>query len=114
MNIRLMHLKQRDALAALSANNHELKNRRIAVTLADTRNRPRRTNAPATGSGFGKKADARIRSVRIRNLPPGTQEGLLQQFLEKIASVKRVELFAEKGEAVAELENAAVRIEYPS
>lgn len=29
--------QEKDALAALSANNHELKKRRIAVTLADTR-----------------------------------------------------------------------------
>lgn len=32
---------QHDAVAALSANNHELKNRRMAVTLADTRVRAR-------------------------------------------------------------------------
>ena len=32
---------QKDALAALDANNHELKKRRIAVTLADSRVRAR-------------------------------------------------------------------------
>lgn len=32
---------QHDAVAALGANNHELKNRRMAVTLADSRVRAR-------------------------------------------------------------------------
>ena len=59
-------------------------------------------------SGFGRHADARSRSVRIRNLPKGTQEGLLQQALEKHGPVKRVELFADINEATAEFENAAV------
>lgn len=44
----------------------------------------------------------------MRNLPAGVQEGLLQQALEKLASVKRVELFEELHEAVVELESAAV------
>lgn len=46
--------------------------------------------------------------MRIRNLPAGTQEGLLQQAMEKIANVKRVEVFVDLKEAVMELENAAV------
>ena len=46
--------------------------------------------------------------MRVRKLPPGTQEGLLQQALEKHAKVKRVEVFADIGEADVELENAAV------
>ncbi|KAI0712607.1 RNA-binding protein Prp24 [Earliella scabrosa] len=89
-----------DARAALSANNHELKKRRIAVTLADTRVRGK-NKAP------GYRAEVRNRSVRVRNLPPGTQEGLLQQVLEKHAQVKRVEVFQDIGEAEVELENAA-------
>ncbi|KAI0081583.1 hypothetical protein K474DRAFT_1703756 [Panus rudis PR-1116 ss-1] len=88
-----------DAISALAANNHELKRRRIAVTLADTR----RSKKPATG----RKPEIKNRSVRIKNLPPGTQEGLLQQALEKRGAVKRVEVFADKNEAVAELENPA-------
>lgn len=47
--------------------------------------------------------------MRVRNLPPGTQEPLLQQALEKHANVKRVEVFLDLGEAEVELENAAVR-----
>ncbi|GLB38245.1 putative RNA recognition motif containing protein [Lyophyllum shimeji] len=96
---------EKDALAALDANNYELKKRRIAVTLADTHRR--RAKAPPPSSGLSRAADIRSRSVRIRNLPPGTQEGLLQQTLEKIAAVRRVEVFLDMQEAVVELDNAA-------
>ncbi|KAF7301263.1 ATP-dependent DNA helicase PIF1 [Mycena indigotica] len=97
--------EQSSAQDALEANNQELKGRRIAVTLADSRARKSRGNEP--DNGLGKKADTRSRSVRVRNLPAGTQEGLLQQVLEKIAQVKRVEVFADTNEAVVELGNAA-------
>ncbi|KAJ7714178.1 hypothetical protein B0H16DRAFT_1808225, partial [Mycena metata] len=97
---------ENSAQAALNANNQELKKRRIAVTLADSRAKARNRNVE-TDSGLGKKADARSRSVRVRNLPVGTQEGLLQQALEKIAKVKRVEVFVDLNEAVVELDNAA-------
>jgi hypothetical protein len=60
-------------------------------------------------TGLSRLAEARSRSVRVRNLPAGTQEGLLQQAFEKIAHVKRVEVFVEQKEAVIELENIAVR-----
>ncbi|KAI8978842.1 RNA-binding protein Prp24 [Trametes punicea] len=91
---------EQEARAALAANNHELKRRRMAVTLADSRVRPK-NKAP------GYREEVRNRSVRIRNLPPGTQEGLLQQALEKHAKVKRVEVFADLAEADVELENPA-------
>ena len=52
--------------------------------------------------------EVRQRSVRIRGLPEGTQEGLLQQLLEKLAIVQRVEVFVDKREAIAEMENPAV------
>ncbi|KAJ7695961.1 hypothetical protein B0H17DRAFT_930002 [Mycena rosella] len=97
---------EKSAQAALEANNQELKKRRIAVTLADSRVRARNKNVE-TESGLGQKADVRSRSVRVRNLPAGTQEGLLQQALEKIAKVKRLEVFVDLKEAVIELENAA-------
>lgn len=60
-------------------------------------------------SGLGRRAEVRNRSVRIRNLPSDTQEGLLHQALEKYATVKRTEFFADTGKAVVELANAAVR-----
>ncbi|KAJ7075864.1 hypothetical protein B0H15DRAFT_916497 [Mycena belliarum] len=97
---------EKSAQAALDANNQELKKRRIAITLADSRVRARNKNVE-TESGLGQKADVRSRSVRVRNLPVGTQEGLLQQAIEKIAKVKRLEVFVELKEAVIELDNAA-------
>jgi squamous cell carcinoma antigen recognized by T-cells 3 len=58
--------------------------------------------------GRRRPQEVRNRSIRIRGLPDGTQEGLLQQLLEKLAAVKRVEVLADKREAVAELESPAV------
>ena len=42
------------------------------------------------------------------NLPPGTQEGLLQQALEKHATISRIEVFNQKNQAVVELSSASV------
>ena len=53
-------------------------------------------------------AEARTRSIRITNLPPATQEGLLQQMLEKTVPVSRVEVFIDKQEAIVELKTPAV------
>ncbi|THH19088.1 hypothetical protein EW146_g2006 [Bondarzewia mesenterica] len=96
--------QEKDAITALNANNYELKKRRIAVTLADTRVRSRKHEPE---SGLGKKADIRSRTLHIHNLPAATQEGLLQQVLEKHAPVQKVEVFADKNEAVVEFHNAA-------
>ncbi|KAG7088241.1 hypothetical protein E1B28_012255 [Marasmius oreades] len=96
----------RDAQQALEANNQDLKNRRIAVTLADPRVKGRNAKFDKD-TGLGKKAEAKNRSVRIRNLPSSTQEGLLQQAIEKVAPVKRLEVFADKNEALVELESIA-------
>lgn len=55
-------------------------------------------------------ADAKNRSIRIRNIPAGAQEGLLQQALEKVApGITKVEIFEGTGEATVELATAAVR-----
>lgn len=97
---------------ALSVNNHELKRRRIAVTLADTRVKGKNPNVQSE-TGLGRLEDILSRSVRIKKLPPGTQEGLLQQVLEQHANVKRVEVFEEIHEASVELENASVRPSQP-
>jgi hypothetical protein len=61
-------------------------------------------------TGLGLQAETRSRSIRIRNLPPATQEGLLQQTLEKHVLVKRVEVIQDLNEAVVELENPAVSL----
>ncbi|KIJ64460.1 hypothetical protein HYDPIDRAFT_111787 [Hydnomerulius pinastri MD-312] len=95
-----------DAHTALGANNYELKKRRIAVTLTDTRVRSKNREG-LSETGLGRRAEARNRSVHIHGLPSDTQEGLLQQVLEKYAAIKRTEFFADKGEAVVELENPA-------
>jgi hypothetical protein len=58
-------------------------------------------------TGFGRKADARNRTLRIRDLPDGTAEGLLQQAVEKLAPVNRLEVFLDKHEAVVEFQSAA-------
>jgi len=98
--------EEADAQAAVGANNYELKKRRIAVTLADSRVRARNRNL-ASETGLSRQAETRSRSVRIRNLPPASQEGLLQQVIEKHALVRRVEVFQDLNEATIELENAA-------
>lgn len=93
------------ALAALQLNNREVKKRRIAVTMVDPR-APGRKEQPS--SGLGKKADLIARSVRIKKVPAGVEEGLLQQTLEKIASgIKRVEIFKDIGEATVEFDTMA-------
>jgi len=58
-------------------------------------------------TGFGRKADTRNRSLRIRDLPENTEEGLLQQAVEKLASVNRLEVFSDRHEAVVEFQTAA-------
>lgn len=90
------------------------------MTLSDTRVRSRKRCEPSTAvidlrlhsisepeTGFGKKADTRNRSLRIRDLPDGTAEGLLQQAVEKLAPVNRLEVFLDKHEAVVEFQSAA-------
>ncbi|KAJ3814647.1 hypothetical protein F5876DRAFT_86271 [Lentinula aff. lateritia] len=93
-----------DARAALDANNQELKGRRMAVTIADSRGKPRTFD---TERGLGRNAELASRSIRVKNLPVNTQEGVLQQMFEKFVSVKRLELFEDINEAVVELESPA-------
>jgi hypothetical protein len=64
--------------------------------------------------GLSRVAEARTRSIRITNLPPATQEGLLQQMLEKIVPVSRVEVFIDKQEAIVELKTPAVSPAIPA
>ncbi|KAI0036479.1 hypothetical protein K488DRAFT_41187 [Vararia minispora EC-137] len=98
-----------DAIKALGANNQDLKSRRIAVTLADTRIKGHKKEPD---SGMGRKADAQSRSLRARGLPlterdVSTMEELLQETFAKHAPVRRVEVFTQKNEAVIEFESAA-------
>ncbi|QRV76405.1 RNA recognition motif protein [Ceratobasidium sp. AG-Ba] len=93
------------ASQALSMNNHELKKRRIAVTLADSRVHAR--HKIEESAGLTRKAEIRSRSLRVRKVPPGAGDGLLQQTFEKLAPVVGVQVIEEKGEAVVEFKNAA-------
>jgi squamous cell carcinoma antigen recognized by T-cells 3 len=45
--------------------------------------------------------------LRIRGLPDDTHEGLLQQTVEKLAPVNRLEVFLDKHEAVVEFQSVA-------
>jgi len=69
------------------------------------------TEAESSSSASGARAasDKRERTIRLHNLPEGTQEGVLQQELEKIVPVTRLEVFAKSNEAIAELTNQSVR-----
>ncbi|KAG8924802.1 Splicing factor [Tulasnella sp. 418] len=97
--------QETSALQALAFNNHEFKKRRIAVTLADP-HAPSRRAQPA--SGLSRKQDLKSRSVRIKNIPAGTQEAVLQQAIEKVATgVKKVELFEQNWQAVVEFNTIA-------
>jgi len=58
--------------------------------------------------GLSRIAEARTRSVIISNLPSNTQEGLLQQVLEKIMPINRIEVFLDKKLAILELQSQAV------
>ena len=59
-----------------------------------------------------RASDILARSVRLHGLPPKTQEGLLQQALEKIVPLKKLEVFQDLGQATAELRSVAVSIVY--
>ena len=110
---------QEDAQAALAVNNQLLKGRRLAVILADANVKKRWRIFNDCGrpclichvlfSVPTSHQDAAARSLRVKNLPEDTQEPLLQQMFEKLAPVKRVEIFVDSGEAVVELVNPAVR-----
>ncbi|KIK69665.1 hypothetical protein GYMLUDRAFT_212399 [Collybiopsis luxurians FD-317 M1] len=95
-----------DARTALDANNQELKGRRMAVTIADSRAKPKLRPFDAD-RGLGRNAEIASRSIRVKNLPADTQEGLLHQLFEKLVPVKRVEIFEDLNEAVVEVQNQA-------
>ncbi|KAG8795145.1 Splicing factor [Ceratobasidium sp. 428] len=97
--------QESSASQALSMNNHELKKRRIAVTLADSRVHAR--HKTEEHAGLTRKAEVRTRSLRVRKVPQDATDGLLQQTFEKLAPVVGVQVLEGKGEAVVELKNAA-------
>lgn len=50
------------------------------------------------------------RSLRVRGIPPGTEEPIVQQAFEKFARVRMVVMEVGASEALIEFENAAVRL----
>ncbi|EJT99026.1 hypothetical protein DACRYDRAFT_24111 [Dacryopinax primogenitus] len=92
------------AEAALSLNNTEFRKRRLAVTLADARVHARKE---LPGTGQGRQVDLRNRSVRLRKIPPGTQEAIIQQVVEKHASVRKVVMKTGTDEAIVECDTIA-------
>ncbi|GAA5990216.1 hypothetical protein JCM11641_001820 [Rhodosporidiobolus odoratus] len=94
---------QLSAQSALSLNNHEFKKRHISVTIAQAR-AAGTAKAPAA---LPKKSETENRGIRVRGLAPGTDEAVIQQTFEKIASVERVNYEVGDTEAVVLLQNAA-------
>jgi RNA recognition motif-containing protein len=91
------------AEAALAANGASHRGKHLKVEISDpqhaTKNRGKISNPQ-------QAADRRERTVYLFDIPAGSQEGLLQQELEKHYPVLRVELFANKGSARVELQSA--------
>ncbi|ODO10809.1 hypothetical protein I350_01407 [Cryptococcus amylolentus CBS 6273] len=92
-----------EAKAALALHGTQHKGKYLKVEISD----PNHANKKPKDRDDDKAAEKRSRSVRLHNLPENTQEGLLQQALEKIMPVKRLELFAKNGQALAELDSPA-------
>ncbi|TYJ56665.1 hypothetical protein B9479_002595 [Cryptococcus floricola] len=92
-----------EAKAALALHGTQHKGKYLKVEISD----PNHANKKPKDRDDDKAAEKRLRSVRLHHLPENTQEGLLQQALEKIVPVKRLELFAKNGEALAELDSPA-------
>ena len=65
-----------------------------------------------SGQANNQAAERRARTVRLHGLPERTQEGLLQQALEHLVPVKRLEIFSKSHEAIAELTIASVSHHY--
>ncbi|WVQ78414.1 hypothetical protein IAT38_000500 [Cryptococcus sp. DSM 104549] len=92
-----------EAQAALALHGTRWKSKKLKVEISD----PNHVNKKPANRNSDEAAEKRLRSVRLSNLPENTQEGLLQQALEKLVPVKRLEMFAKSHEAVAELESQA-------
>ncbi|EAL22747.1 hypothetical protein CNBB1950 [Cryptococcus deneoformans B-3501A] len=92
-----------EAKAALKLHGTQYKGKYLKVEISD----PNHANKKSQERKPDQAAEKRLRSVRLSNLPEGTQEGLLQQALEKIVPVRRLEMFVRSHEALAELESQA-------
>ncbi|WWC88440.1 uncharacterized protein L201_003351 [Kwoniella dendrophila CBS 6074] len=91
-----------DAKACLPLDGTAYLKKFLKVQLSD----PNFANKKAKDRNSDQAAERKERLVTLSNLPEKTQEGLLQQALEKVVSVRRLELFSKTQEAVAELETS--------
>lgn len=87
-----------EAKAALELNGTKRRGKILKVEISD----------PNRGKKSEKGPEKRERTVRLHGLPDGVQEGLLQQVLEKVVPVKRVEVFSAAREALVELPSPKV------
>jgi hypothetical protein len=106
-------MDQRSVESALVLDGSELKKRTMSVKRVDPKAKPNQRGSE-TGKLLckhpnHKENDIKDRSVKLTGLPPKTQDGLLQQCLEKLTNVKRVEVFNERAEAIVELAAISVR-----
>ncbi|WVF68817.1 hypothetical protein IAT40_003590 [Kwoniella sp. CBS 6097] len=92
-----------EAKACLQLHGSQFQGKLLKVEISD----PNHAKTKPAEKKPEEAADRRARLVRLANLPENTQEGLLQQALEKIVPVKRLELFTKTREAVAELTSQA-------
>lgn len=101
-----------EAKAALAANGTQYRGKGLKVEL-DNKSKAgsaSKKEGQETKPTASEAAERRTRTVYIYDLPEGTQEGLLQQELEKIVPIKRLEVFQSSHHAAVELENQAVSV----
>nr|XP_018262120.1 uncharacterized protein I303_05135 [Kwoniella dejecticola CBS 10117]OBR84278.1 hypothetical protein I303_05135 [Kwoniella dejecticola CBS 10117] len=91
-----------EARACLQLDGTPFLKKKLKVQISD----PNFANKKAKDRKPDQLVERRDRLVTLTNLPENTQEGLLQQALEKVVGVRRLELFTKVNEAVAELESA--------
>ncbi|WOO76790.1 putative RNA-binding protein [Vanrija pseudolonga] len=102
--------KDAEAKAALELNGTQYRGKYLKVELSDPnhankKKAPRPAGSAPDASGAREASERRSRQVRLYGLPEGSEEGLLQQALEKIVPVKRLEIFRSSHEALVELQS---------
>lgn len=96
-------LEERSVESALVLDGSELKKRTMRVKRVDPKAKSNQRGSETSVHDRHKEKEIKDRSIKLTGLPPKTQDGLLQQCLEKLTNVKRVEVFNEEGKAIVEL-----------
>ncbi|KAI7946357.1 hypothetical protein MJO29_010884 [Puccinia striiformis f. sp. tritici] len=96
--------EEMSAKAALTMNNVELKKRRMGVTISSGKGPSlvRKNVAFKDETKISSAADHWSRSVKVSNIPEGTQEALVQQAFEQFGKVLKTITYPEKNEALVE------------